>query len=532
MKDTLQILGWNQKKLCLGMIFCLAFSLLQAQTFNVRDFGATGQKSDLQTTFIQAAIDQAYQNGGGKVYLPPGDYLSGTLILKSNVTFHLEAGATLYASRNIDDYRLPLEHCPAPTLLYANGAENFSICGKGTLHGQAEREWRDLEETDAFIAGETELARKAGVEMKMYYKIPPVNYLLLVTRCKGLTIEGVSFIESSFWTMNLLNSERIRIHGIYVHTSLESGVNADGIDINASRDVIISDSEIITGDDAIVLKSWGAHEFDTENITVSNCILSSSSTALKIGTETYGNFRHILFNNCVIKNSNRGLSIVVRYGGHVSDVIFSNITIECNRRHFNWWGSADPIWLVVMKRNENTPLGSIENVVFENILAHGRGTSRLESRVGKEIRNVTMRNVQFFMQEEDAPDKRATDCLAMQNVDGLTLDNVQVHWDALKTEPKWGSALHFENVSNLKINRFSGRQGLIDSEFPVIRMENVQNALLENSFPASGAKTLLEISGNETQNLIIRHNDPFKLATQLYQIKGEIPQKSTFQLQD
>lgn len=89
------------------------------------------------------------------------------------------------------------------------------------------------------------------------------------------------------------------------------------------------------------------HAESCENITVSNCLLTSTSSALKIGTETYADFRYISFANCIIRDTNRGLSIVVRDGATVEYVSFSNIQLETKRKHFNWWRNGDPIWIVV-----------------------------------------------------------------------------------------------------------------------------------------------------------------------------------------
>lgn len=475
-----------------SLLFIQSIFAFDSPYYNIRDYGAEGNM-DLATNAIQKTIDACFEDGGGIVYFPPGEYVSGMIVLKDNVTLHLEAGATLYASRDEADYPLPIQDSKFPALIFAYQANNIGIRGKGTINGRAERKYEDLKKVDAFIDTITENARNAGVEMKMYYRMPPHTFMLFLNDCENVTIEDVSMIESEFWTCNIFNSRRILIRGVYIYSSLEKGVNADGIDINACQDVMISDCKIVTGDDAIVLKSWFIHKKACENITVTNCILTSSSTALKIGTESHGDFRHIVFSNCVIRNSNRALSIVVRDGGSVSDVIFSNITIECNRRHFNWWGNADPIWIVLKNRRETSKTGSISNILFENIIAHGQGTSRIESYQGKRIENVRLKNVQFFMTEEDYPDKRADHCFYANNVKGLVLDDVSVSWDEDKTEPKWGSALYIKNVEDLTINGFKGRQGLIGSDFPVIHLINVKNRKIEGVILDKGAGKKLKI---------------------------------------
>ena len=120
---------------------------------------------------------------------------------------------------------------------------------------------------------------------------------------------------------------------------------------------------IVTGDDSIVLKTIsrdGKPANPYENITVTNCVLTSSSTPLMIGTETEADIRHVLFNNCVIRNSNKGFGINVQDGATVSDVIFSNLTIETNRRHWNWWGDAEMCKFILLKRKPSSKLGVIQ----------------------------------------------------------------------------------------------------------------------------------------------------------------------------
>lgn len=102
---------------------------------------------------------------------------------------------------------------------------------------------------------------------------------------------------------------------------------------------------------------------------VSNCVLSSSSSALKMGTESYGDFRYVTISNCVIRNTNRGIGIFVRDGGSVEHVVFSNLQMECTRRPVGWWGGADAFRLVVLKRNANSKIGMINHVLIKDVYA-------------------------------------------------------------------------------------------------------------------------------------------------------------------
>ncbi|MEM6342915.1 MAG: glycosyl hydrolase family 28 protein [Bacteroidota bacterium] len=497
----------------------LAYGLLWAQKpyYNVKEYGASGNKADKVTTQLQSAIDAAHEAGGGTVYFPPGDYLSGSLILKSNVTLELEGGATLWASQDPKDYPF-LTTANRPCLVYADSAYNIGIKGKGRIHGQARRTYEDLKKVDRFIREITENAEAAGVEMKMYYKVEPLVRMITLENCVDVTLEDIDLIESCSWTVSFKWCERVYVRGIYLYASLDAGVNADGLDIDGCKDVTVSDCIITCGDDAIVLKSTLANNKkyqDCVNVTVTNCVLTSTSTGLKIGTESNGDFRHIVFNNCVVRNSNRGLSIVVRDGATVENVIFSNITIETNRKHFNWWGNGDPIWLVLKKRSPNARLGVIRNVLFENIIAHGQGTSKIEGYApdslhaeGRRLENIQLRNVQLFMYAEDYRDKRATHGFEAHHVDGLTVENLEVNWNEERTEPKWGSAAYFYDVNNLRVDGFRGRQGLLTGTAPVIGLKDVENAMLKEIEAMPGSGVLVSVEGDKTKEVILRDLDP------------------------
>ncbi len=139
-------------RLNLMLVSALMFGLpglLPAQSSNyyIRDYGALGEIDQLVTGMIQQAIDDCHQDGGGRVYFTPGDYLTGTLVLKSNVELYLEAGATLFASQNAADYDVDFniykgDNPDTDVLIYANQAQNIAISGRGTIHGQARREYR------------------------------------------------------------------------------------------------------------------------------------------------------------------------------------------------------------------------------------------------------------------------------------------------------------------------------------------------------------------------------------------------------
>jgi hypothetical protein len=239
---------------------------------------------------------------------------------------------------------------------------------------------------------------------------------------------------------------------------------------------------------------------------VTNCSLTSTSSALKLGTESFGDFRHITFSNCAINNTNRGLGIIVRDGGTVSNVLFSDITMTLDRKHFNWWGNADPIWLVVKKRNPDSKIGNIKNVVFENIVAHGQGTSKLEGYPGHPLKNITLNQVQFFMHPEDKPDKRATHCLQAHDIQGLKIKDCDITWDKDNPEKKWKSAIYLEKLNNFRLSEISAVQGAPDNDFPVFELNQVQNGRVYNCYAKEGSSTFVKVEGKNTRNIYFRDN--------------------------
>jgi hypothetical protein len=212
----------------------------------------------------------------------------------------------------------------------------------------------------------------------------------------------------------------------------------------------------------------------TENITVTNSILSSSSTAMVIGTETHADIRHVVFSNIVVRDSNKVFGINVQDGATVSDVRFHNVTFELNRRHWNWWGSAEVFKFVLKKRNPDSRLGRIENIHIHGAQGTARGTSLISGHADRPLKNITIEGLRVKMLPENKPDKRATHGMVMERVDGLTLRDVQVDWDDQSTEPAWGSALVLRDIDRLRIELFRGRAGARSNAVPAIQKERVR----------------------------------------------------------
>jgi hypothetical protein len=417
---------------------------------------------------IQAAIDACAAQGGGVAYVAPGEYVTGPLWLKDNVELRLEAGAVIALSQNPADWP-----AGAPAMINSEGAKNIAITGRGTIDGRAQYEFAAVRGADPEIAVESEIARKAGVDMRRYYRTGVQKYAIVLRDSREVRIEGVRIVNSPLWSLRLQDCDQVWIRGVYVYSDLEEGVNADGIDIVSTSNVSISDSTIITADDAICLKTqaWRGASGPvkrTENVTVSNCILSSSSTAMVIGTETYADIRHVLFSNIVVRDSNRVFGINVQDGAVVSDVRFQGVTFETRRRHWNWWGSGEVFKFVLKKRAADSRLGRIENVTIEGAQGVARGTSWMAGDAERALENIAIENLRVKMLAEERPDKRATHGMVIERVEGLTLRNVEVDWDDRAPERGWGSALVLRDISRLILDGFHGRAGSQDPGVPAM----------------------------------------------------------------
>ncbi|MBC8035095.1 MAG: right-handed parallel beta-helix repeat-containing protein [Chitinophagaceae bacterium] len=439
--------------------------------YPVSMYGAAGIKDSICTAAIQKTIDHCALAGGGTVYFAPGGYTSGQLYLKSNVNIYIDAGATVYASRNPDHFLKPRVkyeaddqiHSPNETcLFYGDHVSNVSLLGKGTLDGQAAHTWEDLKKVDAFIDRETAIAKAAGILMKQFYVKEPKVRMVFINNARNIDIRGITVQNSPDWSVHLGNGDGIVIDGVTILSSLEKGVNSDGIDIDGCSNVRVSNCYISTGDDAICLKSTlrKGQFSDCRNIVVNNCTLASSSSALKIGTESHGNFKDIIFSNCVI-NSNRGINIVVRDGATVENVLFTDLVMTCTRRHFNWWGDGDPIRMVVLKRTPQSRLGQIRNVTIRNVIARGAGTSSLMGFEERPLENIVLENIDITMEAEALPDRRATDIMNIDRIKGLRMQNIKLTWDTLKgILPAWGCALRVQQAADIHLNQFTFPYGL------------------------------------------------------------------------
>jgi polygalacturonase len=396
--------------------------------YNIRDYGASGQKGDSAQSAIQAAIDACAAGGGGMVYFPPGAYTSGTIHLRSHVRIFLEAGATVFSSKDPAAF-------DRRGLFYGADLENITLEGRGSVNGQAEYEWQLVEKfQDWYIYPNQVRWEKAGLPlMRSFPTQNSIGNLVLLVRCTDLRITGLSFLHSPSWTMHIWGCERVVIDGVYVHTSQKYGVWADGIDPDGCKDVHINNCTIETGDDALVFYSSSVFgpARPCENITVTNCRLSSASSALKFCDGNLNAIRNVTIDNCVITDSNRGIALMIFDGGLLENVVISNMTIECKRFDWYWWGDGDPLHINLIRRSEidpnidksrEPPIGRIRNIILRNILARGIGACLIHGSPDSLLENVSLENLRLEIASDAAsPLQKSSVALTIENACNLRL---------------------------------------------------------------------------------------------------------------
>lgn len=221
--------------------------------------------------------------------------------------------------------------------LYAKDVKNISFTGLGTIDGNGV----------AFMGAELH----DSYELKPVTDFDPRPHVLTLINAEKVIIRDINIRNSAYWTVHLVGCNDVTIDGISLLNNLKIR-NGDGIDIDHSRNVRISNCYIESGDDCICLKN--RREFEEygvcEDVVVTNCIMTSRSCAVKIGSENVDSIRRVVFDNCVIRNSNRGIGIQNRDEGTVTDVIFSNMIVDCRFFSDVWWGKSEPIYVTSYPR--------------------------------------------------------------------------------------------------------------------------------------------------------------------------------------
>ena len=357
-----------------------------AGNVSVKDFGACGDGVTLDTKAVQAAIERAASQGGGVVRVPAGTYICGSIWLRSHIELHLEAGAVIKGCPDIADY-CSADCCPQNVeeigrgdyitgghLLLGVGVENVTLSGPGKIDGNS----------DAFLLDAD------GKRYKKKSLIPArPSQMVWFVDSKDITIKEVELADAPYWSCFILNCERVTIDGCYVHTRRKDyhTFNGDGIDIDRSTHVTITNCRIDTSDDSITLRASMAgqleHPQDCAYVTVSGCTLSSSCNAIRIGVGE-GHIHDATLSDLTVTDSNVAFNFVGSYvkterGTDIDGILLKDIRVEAKellRIHHMW--SKDVV---------------IKDITFDGISGTAPNDSRIWARKAAPFKRIVLRDV-------------------------------------------------------------------------------------------------------------------------------------------
>lgn len=442
-----------KSKILFLCVLCLCVVYAQADVYNVKDFGATGNGKTIDSPAINRAIQEAAAQGGGTVYLPAGTYACYSIRLASHIHLYLEQGSCIKAafpsrSEGYDEAE-PNEHNRYQdfghshwknSLIWGIGLEDITISGPGLIDGEG-------------------LTREGSMR-------PGVgNKAISLKLCKNVTLKDLSMRMCGHFALLATGVDNLTIQNLKVDT------NRDGFDIDCCKNVRISQCTVNTPwDDAIVLKASYALGYfkDTENVAISDCFVSGYDRGsvldatwqrdepqapdhgfvtgrIKLGTESSGGFKNIAITNCIFERC-RGLALETVDGGHLEDVVVSNITMRdiVNAPIFLRLGAR-------MRSPEGTSVGSMKRIRISHVNvynADSRYSSIISGIPGALIEDVNLNDVHIYYQggytEADGkrlpPEEEKTypepwmfgtipaKGFFIRHARGVTLDNVHFHY--------------------------------------------------------------------------------------------------------
>ena len=507
-----------KQTLLLFSIMALFFeSFAQQRTFNISDYGAIADAKTINTAAIQKAINACNENGGGTVYVPSGTYITGTFSLKSNINLYLENGAIVKGSSNLKDYRsYTIEGFGTYQygILYTENAENVSITGMGEIDGNdtAFFEWNKAKKIES--AG-TKYTRQKDDFRKISSGIgdgPVVpkdrpRQMVIFSNCKNVVVRDIRLINSTFWTLHFADCDAVLVSGIRLWSHMLVP-NADGIDITSCSNVIISDCDIRSGDDAIAIVGYATHfenpgfkniRHVSENILINNCNLQSYSSGIRIGFLDQNTVRNVHVNNVNITNSTRGIGIFLRDEGSLENITFSNMYIETKLRTGDWWGNGEPIHISAIRGKEKVPLGKIHNIRFNNIICKGENGMLLYGTDESTIEDVSFNGISFELTDSKLNDvaggnidlrgvigeknqifERDIPGLLIEHAKNISINDFKLTWTNTRNH-FFTHGIEAKNFSNLRINNFTGDASPVNKNAARVYLEKGDGFIIDDA---------------------------------------------------
>jgi polygalacturonase len=480
--------------------------------FNVMDYGAHNDGSSLSAEAFAGAVAAAHAVGGGTVFVPAGHYISGPIEMVSNLTLDFDAGAIVTFPAQILPFtpgrQQGIETLTPVPLIGGHDLENVAVVGRGVLmssnddwmklHGRTKAtkdnpgsangdHWENL--LHALQAGKPvseEEYRVVAAELRPSF----IRFM----NSKNILVSGLRFIGSPMWTVHLLYSENATIENLVIETY--PGVHTDGIAVDSSRFVRISNDYIDTGDDGIVIKAGKDADGlrvnrPAEDITITNCTVHHAHGAVTIGSETSGSVRNVVASSITVVDAENGARIKSERGrgGVVDNIRFDNWTMR---------NVGEGIVVTSYYQMEGeTPLGeqpvSKTTPIFRNIaMSHMTidGAKHVLDIDG--IPEMPLQSLRF----EDIVGKGEVGVTA-NYTDDLELHHVLI--DAAK-----GPVYEVTHATNLVLDDVSSRHPVAGE--PVIRLSKSAGAMVRNSPAFAGTEIFLSIDKGEAKSVFLDGN--------------------------
>jgi len=484
-------------------------------TYDVRDFGAAGDGETEDTEALQSALDECAEKSG-RLVVPPGEYLTGPLTVGSDTTLEIQTGATLKFVQDHEAFPAyegrweGWEQTGFHPCLLVRDAENVKITGRGTVDGQGDYWWQfyEADKPDSLVERLEEFAEandKAD-DVSSFTLRPP---LFQIYGSENVTVNGINLVNSPFWNTHVVYSENVTFHDVNI-TNPADAPNGDGMDIDSSEFVRISDSYFNAGDDAICIKSGKNAEGrevgrPAAHITVANCTVQAGHGGVVIGSEMSGDVRDVTVTGCTFTDTDRGIRIKTARdrGGVVEDLRFDTIVMRRIASPFTINGyyfmdiDSEPIPV-----DEGTPL--VRNVHFSDITAREVESAGFFAGLPEQrFESITFSNVDIDATRPlDATDLSPAMADNYDQQHGLFCKSISdITFDDVRIRTPDSPALEFEDTGTVSID---GLRTPDDQDSPIVEAEDVDDLLVRGCDAPEG--TFLRVRGEDPGRVSLTGN--------------------------